>query len=344
VNDLTTALEECVSASLQSAASREECLQRHGDHAAELLQLLDTAAMVQRGQALQPSKHFRAEARAELLRHMHVRPRRRPAFVPWGFLSAPFRLAWTFAGVALLLVIAGTSLAQAALPNGALYGWKLTSERGWRGIYPDPLYVDLAIADRRVDEWRRSAGNVEAERLALDGYVVALANLSQYDDPGSQARIEQRLAIHQNLLAAAGISLPELDRFGQATPQPLPSQTPSLVPPSATASKPTATSAPATPTAVPTETSVAPAVSLSAVPPSGVGATALPIVTALPATQELLPTQPPIPAALPTEFPTIPTVSVDPPDLSDSVEDFVDVPDVLPGDDDNSLELPPIHP
>src|SRR5205814_4161434 len=132
-------------------------------------------------------------------------PRQRLAFGSLPVAPVRFRLALGFAALTALFLIAGTTLAQTALPGSAGYGWKIASERVWRAVQPNPLAADLYLADRRASELAQVADDPRAEAIALQGYRQALKVLSQYPLPASQPEIQQALAQQKNDLAQAGL-------------------------------------------------------------------------------------------------------------------------------------------
>lgn len=225
MKDLDWTLDECLNLLSTGQSSLADCLARYPDVALELQPLLKAALRLERGRAVQPTAAFKARARARLTLHMQAHPRRQPA------RSIPFfRLAFSMAALLLVLFATGTALAQSAKPGDVLYSWKLASERSWRESVSDTIGADLAISERRVDEML-AASEPGAFASALSGYQEVLARLTVQTDPSVQARILPVLQSQQERLAAAGLTVPELEQFLTvvATPTPvipIPSLTP----------------------------------------------------------------------------------------------------------------------
>ncbi len=210
MDNLDRALEDCLAQLASGKATLEECLARYPEHAPELRRLLTAVYRLEAGRAVLLSPAAKARGRARLMAHMRAHPRGRPATVP----PLTLRLATGVAIAVFVFLSTGTAFAQTALPGDALYGWKIASERVWRAVQTDPLTADLALADRRAYEWVRVvSGNPEAAQLALQGYQRALADLSRYDDPASQAIIYQALGQQQEDLNRAGLSVPALNNL-----------------------------------------------------------------------------------------------------------------------------------
>lgn len=296
---LEDALDDCLAQLASGEATLDECLTRYPEHAAELRRLLSASAQLERGEAVRPSLAFKSRTRAKLLAHMQARPRRAPqSWLP--SFSGCLRLA----ALTLAVLIIGTGAAQAALPGDALYSWKLTSEKVWRAVSPDPLEVDLAVARRRADELAKVAGDSDVEPLARQGYRQALTELGQYANPASRDAIADLLAEQKTQLDAAGIAVPELEQMisvMQST-----TVAPTSLPESITTSPETTSQSPVT-----TESGSTPEATATAVPEEATlipPVPTLPIPTAIPSVQLPLPKLPPMPsvtasALIPTPAP-----------------------------------------
>ena len=144
--------------------------------------------------------------------YTEAHPRRAPAPGP----RLAYRLA---AGIAVLLVIlmlTGTAYAQSALPGDTLYGWKIASEKAWRAVAPNPVAVDLSIADRRANELTilyRTAGNSGRAAEALQSYYQSIQQLQNDAGPANNGEVMQVLEAHANQFSAAGIDDPQLDKI-----------------------------------------------------------------------------------------------------------------------------------
>jgi hypothetical protein len=225
-------LDECLSQLADEETTIEECLSRHPEHARELHHLLKAASWLQQGREARPTPVFKARARAKLSTYMRNRPRGRTWSGLFSFptvLGRVVNLTVGLAAVLTLFVSTGTVLAQSALPGSALYQWKLASEQLLRQVHPDPLAVDLLIAQRRANDLRQVVGQPEAEAMALAGYEQTLAQLATYTSPQDQQQIHEALTNQQASLGQVQVIVPQLERyFGvDSTPTPL-SPTPTL--------------------------------------------------------------------------------------------------------------------
>jgi len=241
MNDFDRILDDCLTQITSGASSLDECLARHPEHAARLKPLLQTAVRVERGRKVKPSPAFKSRTRAQLYARMEAYPRRARTFSP------VWRVAVSLAVLLMAFLITGTAFAQSALPGQPLYAWKLSSEQAWRAASPDPVGVDLSLAERRVDEAIAVAADPARKAQALSGYLEALARLKSESEAGNNERISLALKSHQEKLSAAGISVPELDHTikpSDSNPiiiptippvvpvlSPLPKIVPSLLPP-----------------------------------------------------------------------------------------------------------------
>jgi hypothetical protein len=173
MTDFEQVLDECLYDLEQGASNVDQCLARHPKHAAQLRPVLLIAEQFKQGRAIEPSPAFKARARAKLTLHMREYPRRRfPRFT-----FAFWRFATNVAMITLALLATGTVYAQSALPGDSFYGWKLTSEKAWRVVSPDPIRTDLVIANRRIAEMNAVADDPVRSALALEGYEEVLTRL-----------------------------------------------------------------------------------------------------------------------------------------------------------------------
>ncbi len=226
--DVTSALEDCLER-LAQGENIQACLARYPEQAAELKPLLVAASRVERGTQLKPSAAFRARARNRLGTYMAAHPRsvQQPVLRiprPAKRLSPLSRLSFGMSALLLAFTVTGTALAQSALPGTALYSWKLASEQVWRAFSTDPAGVDLALADRRIDEFLAVTGNAADQNIALDGYRQLLLSLAQFKDPSDQVRIETNLKQQQERVKNSGqpVVLPVVaPGSGGNAPQPL---------------------------------------------------------------------------------------------------------------------------
>lgn len=207
--NLETILDICVSEIAEGRSNPDECLARYPEHAAQLKPLLSAATRLTRARAVVPDPAYKARARAQLNIHMQQYPqRRRVSPIFWRFSIA-------FATVMLLFLASGIAFAQGARPGDALYNWKLTSEYVWRMTSADPLGVDLALSDRRMNElvWAANSGDELRQARAMERYEKVLLKLYQETDEKDRARVLPVLQAHYEILMQLGISLPELEAF-----------------------------------------------------------------------------------------------------------------------------------
>ncbi len=208
MNDFEIVLDECLGQIASGASSVDECLARHPEHAVQLKPLLQTAARFDAARDVKPSLVFKARARTQLTNYMQAHPRRQSRTA-----SPLWRVAISLAVLAAAFLVTGTAFAQGALPGQPLYAWKLSSENVWRAIAPNPVAVDLALANRRVAEMTAVEGNAAGESQAQKGYLEVLARLKSESDTQNQILILQTLQSHQKKLSGAGISIPDLNQL-----------------------------------------------------------------------------------------------------------------------------------
>ncbi len=208
MSDFDFVLDDCLARIASGTSSVDECLARHPEHAAQLRPLLQAAVRFDGAQDVKPSPIFRARARGQLTNYMKAHPRRRTRM---GFPA--WRMAVSWAVLIIALFATETAFAQGALPGQTLYPWKLYSEEIWRSVAPNPVAVDLVLADRRVAEMTAVAGNPAEESQAQSGYLEVLGRLKSESGTQNQALILQTLQSHQKKLSGAGISIPGLDQY-----------------------------------------------------------------------------------------------------------------------------------
>jgi hypothetical protein len=217
---LEDVLEECLIHLAAGEVTLEECLARYPEHAAELRRMLPLSEALTEGRQIRPSAEFKRRNERELLARitavtpLPVAPRQ-SNWLDWlpGFFTPLYRPAYIVALITLLFLTAATTIAQTALPGDALYSWKLSSERVWRAVHPDPLNADLALTDRRVNELAQVMGRPDAETQGRAEYRRSLEQLAPYTDLENQQTILVALARQQEMLAQAGIVVPQLDRL-----------------------------------------------------------------------------------------------------------------------------------
>ena len=230
MDEFELALDECLQQLGSGKSSLGQCLARYPQFAAELRPLLETALRLQRGRGARPSGPARDRARSRLTEYIQSHPRQ-----PRNVRLVP-RLAFVVVALALAVLFAGTAFAQNALPGETLYRFKISSERVWRAASPDPVAVDITLADRRANEiltiagkGSRDEGNPrgreEAEAAGVAAYNDVLDRLSTESKGHEDTAILNVLEAHQKKFEHAGVRVPRLDEFvaasqhGQGQPQ-----------------------------------------------------------------------------------------------------------------------------
>ncbi len=202
-------LDDCLQQIMRGEATVEDILRRYPAQAVELRPMLEAALGIRTGSEVAPSAAYKARARRQLMDYTQAHPRRRVSFSPLAM-----RLAiGVVVGLAVLL-IAGTAYAQNSLPGDPLYNWKVTSEKAWRTVAPDPVAVDLSIANRRADELtlvfqQKAEGDRQAQ--AFQDYFQSLQQLQSDANPSDSGQILLLLETHKKQFQAAGIDDPQLD-------------------------------------------------------------------------------------------------------------------------------------
>ncbi len=209
MNELENALENCLQQMNGGRASLEQCLRQYPGQAAELRPLLVAAVGLRKAREMRPSRQYKVRSRSKLMDYWQAHPKRRSFFAPMAM-----RLSVGIAMALAVLVLAGTAYAQNAMPGETFYQWKVTSEQAWRAVAPNPVAVDLTIADRRAEELtilvqKRSQADEEAQALA--DYHAILQQLQSDSNPQDIGQIMQTLEAHKQKFQQAGIDVPQLD-------------------------------------------------------------------------------------------------------------------------------------
>lgn len=207
--ELERTLDDCVRQIQSGAWTVAECLRRYPALADELKPMLEAALRVGEGRALRPTAAYKTRARRQLLDFAQAHPRRGPLMS-----TAGFRLVAAMVVVLAILLLAGTAYAQSALPGESFYGWKLTSEKAWRSVAPDPVAVDLSLANRRASELTlvvQQKGESGREAQAFQDYYQSLQQLQTDANPSDTGQIMQLLESHRKTFQQAGIDDPQLD-------------------------------------------------------------------------------------------------------------------------------------
>lgn len=300
--DFENVLQECLRDLEQGASSVEECLRRYPSHARELQPILLTSAYLARGHEARLSPAFKARVRTRLIQQMYARPRKQ---APANFTF--MRLAVSLAVTLLALLVTGTVYAQRAVPGEMFYAWKLASENAWRVVSPDPVGIDLAIAERRLNELAAVKDDPALQAQTLDAYLQVAERLRSQLNAANEARI----------LATLNSQAEELNRLGILPEQPDQNVVPTLQAPTATP-----------------ETTPLPVLETLQVNPTDLPEV-VPTVRVSPPTNlpEVVPTVRVLP---PTDLPqVVPTVQV-PPEI---VTVIPELPEIIP-----TIKIPPLIP
>lgn len=236
MSELERILEDSLAQITLEGKSLEEVVARYPEHADQLRPLLQASQKLMNFEGGLPSPEFKQRGRAALGAHMRAHPvkivSQRPRTV--------MRFAVGFATLMLAFATVGTAFAQSALPGQALYGWKLASERVWRSVHVNRVYVDLELSSRRLKELLAVQNDPQRARQALADYAASLAVL-QNDvtlSPTKALSARNVISAHKeavrSLLDESGqnadeffIILPNLDGVIKANPdQDLPATTP----------------------------------------------------------------------------------------------------------------------
>ena len=208
MKDFDQILDECIHALMSGTATLEDCLRRYPVEARALEPLLRSAAGLRSIHSVHPSPAYKRRARLELKRHMQAHPR---GAVRAARLSPIARVTFSMMVLLFALMVTGTAFAQGSLPGDSFYSWKLTSERVWRAVSPDPVGTDLILADRRMQEYLKLSSDPAKSDRALQGYKEVLTRLNSESDEGSRGRIETVLQGHEVSLQNSGVTVPVLD-------------------------------------------------------------------------------------------------------------------------------------
>lgn len=207
--DFRHVLENCLGRLLSGASSLKECLLRYPQHSSQLEPVLQTALLLDLGHEVRPVPAFINYTQEVLAQSLRFRPRRSQITV-----SAPMvrRLAISFAMLTAAFLATGTAYAQSAMPGETMYGWKRASEQVWQTLAPHSIEVDVALAERRLDEWIVVENDPKLSADAGEEYQKALQHLGSNGNAENPAVIAV-LQSQQEELANAGLSSPELNEY-----------------------------------------------------------------------------------------------------------------------------------
>jgi RNA polymerase sigma factor (sigma-70 family) len=244
-------LENCLAEISTGASTLDDCLLRYFKTAPQLEPLLKTALLLQLGSGVTPISTFNVYVHDALVQYLRIRPRRAAVAIN----PVIQRTAIAFAILTAAFVVTGTASAQAAMPGEPLYPWKRTSEMVWHALTPNSTATDLALAERRLNEWITVEGDPALRDSAMKDYQEALSDLKSADDEEDRAMVASALQSQQEALTHAGLVSPALDEYLSEVSELLPAAVPTQVTPLmiTTTATPTVVAPVAAPTDVATE-------------------------------------------------------------------------------------------
>ena len=192
-------LEECLTALSTDTATVDECLARYPQYAEQLKPLLGTIRYLKLGRSVKPSLAFKSYSRVHLTQHLHFNPRRSQ----WGQFF--WRITTAFAVLMTTLLITGTVHAQTVLPGDNFYSWKRASEEVWRALSINSINADIALSERRLNEWVAVADDPKLSSEAMLDYFEELDRLKQRDSVELHNFIAPVIQTHHEILDDAGL-------------------------------------------------------------------------------------------------------------------------------------------
>lgn len=192
-------LEECLTALSTDTATVDECLARYPQYAEQLKPLLGTIRYLKLGRSVKPSLAFKSYSRVHLTQHLHFNPRRSQ----WSQFF--WRITTTFAVLMATLLVTGTVHAQTVLPGDNFYSWKRASEEVWRALSINSINADIALSERRLNEWVAVANDPKLSAEAMLDYFEELDRLKQKETVETHSFIAPIIRTHHEILDDAGL-------------------------------------------------------------------------------------------------------------------------------------------
>ena len=192
-------LEECLTALSNDTATVDECLARYPQYAEQLKPLLGTIRYLKLGRSVKPSLAFKSYSRVHLTQHLHFNPRRSQ----WSQFF--WRITTTFAVLMATLLVTGTVHAQTVLPGDNFYSWKRASEEVWRALSINSINADIALSERRLNEWVAVADDPKLSAEAMLDYFEELDRLKQKETVETHSFIAPIIRTHHEILDDAGL-------------------------------------------------------------------------------------------------------------------------------------------
>lgn len=192
-------LEECLTALSNDTATVDECLARYPQYAEQLKPLLGTIRYLKLGRSVKPSLAFKSYSRVHLTQHLHFNPRRSQ----WSQFF--WRITMSFAVLMAALLVTGTVHAQTVLPGDNFYSWKRASEEVWRALSINSINADIALSERRLNEWVAVADDPKLSSEAMLDYFEELDRLKQKETVETHSFIAPIIRTHHEILDDAGL-------------------------------------------------------------------------------------------------------------------------------------------
>jgi len=192
-------LEECLTALSTDTATVDECLARYPQYAEQLKPLLGTIRYLKLGRSVKPSLAFKSYSRVHLTQHLHFNPRRSQ------WTQFFWRITMTFAVLMAALLVTGTVHAQTVLPGDNFYSWKRASEEVWRALSINSINADIALSERRLNEWVAVADDPKLSSEAMLDYFEELDRLKQKETVETHSFIAPIIRTHHEILDDAGL-------------------------------------------------------------------------------------------------------------------------------------------
>jgi hypothetical protein len=204
MNTFQLILDECLTALSDNTSTVDECLARYPQYARRLGPLLRTAHFLKSGRKLEPSHAFKAHSHFYLNQHLRFNPHHSSR------LKLSSQVVLTLAILVSAFFISGTVHAQTVLPGDHFYSWKRASEEVWRTFAANPIEVDIALSERRLNEWMAVADDPQLSADAKQGYFAELNRLKGWDNAKTHKFIAPVIKVHQAVLDDAGLPGAEL--------------------------------------------------------------------------------------------------------------------------------------
>jgi len=196
IQSLDLIFEEFLEALSSGEATVDECLARYSQSDEQIKPFLRVIAILYLGRDVAPSHAFISHSHFYLIQHLRFNPHQVKR------MQLSLRVALTFVMLFLVLFTTGTVHAQSALPGDYFYPWKRASEEVWRALSIDSVGIDIALSERRLNEWMAVSHNPALSADAMRGYFEELNRLKQMDNAETNKLIGPVIQSHQNILVS----------------------------------------------------------------------------------------------------------------------------------------------